>query len=106
VLDEEGKRLLGIILKNSRNIGELIEALLQFLRLGKKAVNKEDLNMDKMVNNLLTEQESDIKNRKITIDKEGNLGTASADNYLIKQVWINLLNNAIKFTSQRENAQI
>jgi light-regulated signal transduction histidine kinase (bacteriophytochrome) len=85
-------------------MNKLIEALLDFARLGRRAVRKENVNMDKMVNELVTTLLREGKTSpEITI---GPLGIAWADYQLIRQVWYNLLSNAIKFSAGKENARI
>ena len=104
VLDEEGRRLLGIILTSARSMHELIDALLQFSRLGRTAVHKEAVDLDKLVRGVVIEMEANgLAVGPVTI---GALGTARADRRLIRQVWYNLLSNAVKFSAGTPGAHI
>lgn len=103
-LDGEGNRLLGIVIRNARFMNELIEALLQFARLGKTAVRKEDVNMDKMVRTLAGEM-LDGQHPAPALSL-APLGVARADYQLIRQVWQNLLSNAIRFSAGKADPQI
>ncbi|WP_086595333.1 sensor histidine kinase [Hymenobacter crusticola] len=98
-LDEEGRRLLDIVLKSAHTMHELIEALLQFSRLGRTAVHKEPVDMDQLVRVLVTQvAESQAGQAGIEV---GALGQAWADRPLIRQVWFNLLSNAVKFSASQ-----
>lgn len=104
VIDSEGKRLLGNIQLNAKKMGNLIDDLLTFSRLGRKEVIKSLTNNKELVNNVLTE----IKNltnfcAKI---KLSNLPDSYADQVLIRQVWLNLLSNALKYSAKKEKPVI
>jgi signal transduction histidine kinase/CHASE3 domain sensor protein len=103
VLDEEGRRLLSIILNSARSMHELIEALLQFSRLGRTAVRKEVVDMDKLVRGMAAEISADQPGLHLNIS---SLGTAWADRQLVRQVWFNLLSNAVKFSASKPEARI
>jgi light-regulated signal transduction histidine kinase (bacteriophytochrome) len=100
-LDREAHRLLGIVLRNARFMNELIEALLQFSRLGRTAVRKEDVDMDRLVQGLVAELLADRDTKPaVTV---APLGLARADHQLIRQVWQNLLGNAISSQPPNRN---
>jgi PAS domain S-box-containing protein len=96
VLDAEGRRLLDIVLNSAQSMHELIEALLQFARLGRTAVRPEQVNMDQLVQDLLAELGTGPD--PLPALDLAPLGTAWADRQLIRQVWFNLLSNAVKFS--------
>ncbi len=104
VLDDEAKRLLRNIQSNALNMGTLIDDLLEFSRLGRKAVQKSKINNAALVNNILKEiSVSQKHNAVIQID---SLAPADADYSLLSQVWINLISNAIKYSSKKETPKV
>jgi PAS domain S-box-containing protein len=102
--DPEARRLMDIVLKNARFMNELIEALLLFARLGRTAVRYEPVDLDKLVQGLLTELLADRPVKPaVTVTP---LGVARADRRLIGQVWQNLLSNALKFSATKPTPHI
>jgi len=104
-LDEEGKKTIEVISKNSRKMGELIDDLLAFSRLGRKEVNSRDINMNSLVTSISEEFLSSFAENKIDISIQPLL-PASGDQALIKQVWVNLISNAIKYSGKKSKAII
>ena len=103
-LDAEGRRLLGIIRDNSRKMGELIDDLLGYSRLGRKPFSSAEIDMQRLVEEVLGElQASGGRFPRLEI---GALPTARGDATLLKQAWTNLLANALKFSSKREQPVI
>lgn len=103
ILDDEAKRLLGNIQRNARKMGTLIDDLLAFSRLGRKEVQKSEIDTEKMVQDILNEIASTEHNAKI---KVGPLPSAYGDKALLNQVWINLISNAIKYSATKESPEI
>ncbi len=103
-LDTEGNRLLGVIRDNAKKMGNLIDDLLAFSRLGRKPLLISRVNMNDLVKNILSDKS------KITVDhteiKYGKLHDISADNSLIQQVMTNLIANAIKYSAKVEKPVI
>ena len=98
--DAEGKRLLEVIKYNAKKMGNLIDELLSFSRLGKKDLKKTDLNMNELVEAALYEiEKSTSHNAVVKIEK---LHPVKGDYGLINQVVVNLLSNAIKYSSKVE----
>jgi PAS domain S-box-containing protein len=101
-LDSEGVRLLGIISDNAIKMGQLIDDLLEFSRLGRKGMHKTVFNMEQLVRPLLLELIRDnIPDKPIETDISA-LPDVCGDPQLLKQVWVNLLSNAIKFSKKQE----
>lgn len=103
-IDEEGKRLLGIIKYNAENMGRLIDDLLAFSRLGRKEMQKTDIDMNELVEGVLIEIDKSMKHgAKIKVNK---LHHIQSDYGLINQVMINLILNAIKYSSKKEKSVV
>lgn len=104
-LEEDATRVLNIISANSRRMGQLIDDLLRFSKVGKKAINRSYVEMSEIVNPIIDELLDSEKNRDIKIDRK-DLGPARVDVSMIRQVWTNLLSNALKYTQKKEQARI
>ncbi|HKZ68197.1 MAG TPA: PAS domain S-box protein [Chitinophagaceae bacterium] len=103
-LDDEAKRLLGNIRGNAHKMGVLIDDLLAFSRLGRKEVQRSDINMEKIVETALMEiGKSTQHDAAIKINP---LLNANADYSLLRQVWINLISNAVKYSGKKEQPEI
>jgi PAS domain S-box-containing protein len=103
-LDAEGQRITEIIIKNARRMGQLIDDLLDFSRMGRKELMRANLNMNDLVHDVLKELALE-STPTITINVHP-LPPAKADMGMLRQVWINLLSNAIKYSSKKEHIQI
>ena len=104
ILDDEGKRLLGNIQVNARNMGALIDDLLEFSRLGRKEVQKSRVNNKELVDDVVNELGNQVQhNAQITINA---LLPAYADHGLLRQVWVNLVSNAVKYSGKKEKPVI
>lgn len=98
-LDEEGMRRLGVIRDNSHKMSMLIEDLLAFSRLGREALSTAAIDMNGLVSEVVDEFRQN--GEALPPLALGNLPPARGDAALIKQVWVNLLGNAAKFSGQR-----
>jgi len=103
-LDEQGIGSLVAITKNSKRMGELIDDLLAFSRLGRKEINTTEINMLSVVNAVKDEEQLAITN-KVRFDIKEIL-PANGQQVLIKQVWVNLISNAIKYSHHQEETII
>ncbi|MDO8726587.1 MAG: PAS domain S-box protein [Candidatus Methanoperedens sp.] len=104
-LDEEGKRVLNIIRINTQKMGELIDNLLTLSRLGRKEMVLSDINMCELAKDVYEELRATVPGRILQFNIK-SLPVAIGDIKLIRQVFVNLLANAIKFTRSREIAVI
>ena len=104
-LDAEGNRLLVMVRASSRKMGELIDDLLAFSRLGREPLQTRPVQLDSLVHQIIDETRPSHNGRTIDF-VVGNLGTAEADPALLKQVLANLLSNAIKFTRDKDPAVV
>ena len=104
-LDDEGKRICGIIFSSATHMGELIDDLLSFSKIGRSSLNPSLIDMEKMVRNQFEGKISPNEKEKIKLNV-GKLHKAFGDVTLLGQVWINLLTNAIKYSSKNEISEI
>jgi len=100
-LDKEGERVLNVIRDNTVRMGELIDDLLNFSRLGRKEVEKKDISMEKMTRDVFDELKVSAPEGKVKLHMK-ELPPAWGDESLIREVLANLLSNAIKFSKNQE----
>ncbi len=105
VLDTEGQRICGVISHEARRMGLLIDDLLSFSRLSRMEMCHSWIDMQEMVQSVFHELTQTEGHRRIDFQVEA-LAPAAGDPGMIRQVWVNLLSNALKFTSQRQRAVI
>jgi light-regulated signal transduction histidine kinase (bacteriophytochrome) len=86
-------------------MGQLIDDLLAFSRTGKKELIKQDIDMTNLANAVVEEVRISTGIRKGTITVQ-ELPPAYADHSLLTLVFTNLINNAIKYSSTKENPEI
>ena len=104
-LDPEGRRLLGIVRTNTQQMGMLIDDLLSLSRVGRSEIRFCDIDMAQLVGIVLTEIQASSNPNRVHLNV-GSLENAWGDPTLIRQVWVNLLQNAFKFTGRTERAVI
>src|SRR6266851_4882445 len=104
-LDAEGRRLLGVVRASSQLMGRLIDALLDFARLGRQPLRTRSVELDELANQVIDELRAGCGGRSIEF-AVGKLRSAVADPALLKQVQANLLGNAIKFTRDKNPAVV
>ena len=104
-LDEEAQGFLKQICTSARQMGQLIDDLLAFSRLGRQPLSAQRVDMSGLVAQVLEELQPDLEGRQVDL-KRGELPHCFGDRALLKQVITNLLSNALKFTRTREVAQI
>jgi PAS domain S-box-containing protein len=104
-LDMEGQRVCSIIRENTAKMGRLIDDLLAFSRLGRAEMSLSRTDMETMANSVFHELTTPESRARIDF-QVGVLPPALVDPTLMRQVWMNLLANAIKFSSKRERAVI
>ncbi len=101
--DDEARRLINIILKNAKKMGQLIDDLLAFSRLGRKELAKQTISMKDMVRHVWEEQEQLAGDRHIELVLK-EIPEAYVDTATIRQLWVYLVSNAMKYTRHKEKA--
>ena len=104
-LDDEGRRVLGIICTNTEKMGQLIDDILAFSRLGRHDLQSSMVDMDGLARSVADELMELEQGREVHIHIEP-LSEAFGDLALLRQVWANLLSNALKFTGSKPRADI
>jgi len=104
-LPPEGLRYFNLVRDNAKKMGQLVDDLLAFSRLGRQALKMETVSPLDLVRRVLEELQSDREGRRVDLEI-GELPECQADPNLLKQVYLNLIQNAFKFTRGREVARI
>jgi light-regulated signal transduction histidine kinase (bacteriophytochrome) len=104
-LDESGRRYLDKIGQAARRMGILIDELLQFSRMNQIVLDASRVDLGAMVHEIITDMEHDTAGRVIDW-RLGSLPEADADPSMLRQVFANLIGNAVKYTGTRAEAEI
>ena len=104
-LDNEGQRLLGVVSEQTRKMGDLIDGLLRFSRTSREDLALAPVDMYALCGEVVAAFESQTGDREVTFNVE-ELPPAVGDYRMLKQVFENLIGNAVKFTGTREKAVI
>lgn len=104
-LDDEGKRVLNVVVNNARRMAQLIDDLLDFSRVSRKDVTRSSVNTENLVRSVVSELKGQENGRDIRFSISA-LDPCDADPNLLRQVWVNLLSNAVKYTRRRERSEI
>jgi PAS domain S-box-containing protein len=101
----EAARYLRIVRESAQQMGRLIDDLLAFSQLSRQPLDKQPIASAGLVRQALDLLSSEREGRRVEISI-GELPVCQGDPALLRQVWINLLSNALKFTRVREVARI
>ncbi len=104
-LDEKSQRFLRTILDSAKRMGNLIDDLLSFSRIGRVEAKKTEVDLAQLVKEVVAEVEQDTKGRDIAW-KIGALPVCYGDRSMLRLVVVNLVSNAVKFTRMRAPAVI
>lgn len=104
-LDDDGRRMLGLIRKEALRMVRLIDALLVFSRLGRQAIELEQIDMHELAQAVFDELAAREPERKLQLHLHP-LPAACGTRTMIRQVWENLIGNAVKFTKGRGVGEI
>lgn len=104
-LPADGVEKIQMILNSTQQMGQLIEDLLVFSRVGREPLRMRRVDTGRLVREVLAEMWDVYAGRNVeaVIDE---LPACRADRALLKQVFVNLLGNALKFTQQRERTEV
>lgn len=103
-LGKEGNRLLNIVMRNASRMGQLIDDLLDFSRLGRKTLTFSKIQVRQLVTEII--QELTVHEpRNIKWDIK-HMDEIRADANMMRQVWTNLISNALKYTKKVDLPEI
>jgi signal transduction histidine kinase len=105
VLGPSGQRYLGIISGSAKRLGALIDDLVVFAKMGRREKQESQVNMNLLVSEVLEESSQYANEREIEWNV-AQLPAVNGDRTLLKQVWTNLISNAVKYTRNRKCAEI
>ncbi len=104
-LDAKGQRYMDTIGDSAKQMGHLVDDLLVFSRMGRAEMNVSGVSMRRLVDEALDRLRSQTTGRDIDW-KIGSLPEVQGDPTMLRQVWLNLIDNAVKYTRTRERAEI
>ena len=104
-LSEEGRRVGSIIRDNAQNMGRLIDDLLAFSRISRFEVKKQDIDMKELAAAVFDQLTTEEQKQKIAFILHP-LETVPGDPAMMRQVLVNIISNAIKFSAFREKPEI
>jgi signal transduction histidine kinase len=104
-LPDDARRILDVISGETRRMGLLIDDLLRFSRLGRQPLAKQSVRVSELFREVLEELQREHAGRNVDA-RLGELPDCQGDRSLLRQVAVNLLSNAFKFTRQRPDAVV
>jgi signal transduction histidine kinase len=105
LLDEKSQRFIRTIIDSAKRMGNLIDDLLAFSRIGRAETKKTEVDLGQLVEEVVAEIGQDTKSREIAW-KIGALPVCYGDRSMLRLVVVNLVSNAVKFTRMRRPAEI
>lgn len=104
-LDDEGMRLLNVVRDNTHRMGQLIDDILKFSRSGRTEIIFSRIDMAKMAHAVAAELMASDPDSKLQMEIEP-IPPAPGDNAMMRQVFVNLISNAIKFSCRNATPKI
>jgi FixJ family two-component response regulator len=104
-LGEEGRRVIGIIRRGSQKMDQLIVGLLEFSRVGRERLELDRIDMTALADAAAAEAMAAYTGPKPQIDI-AELPEAAGDATVMRQVWCNLIGNALKYSAKRPEPRI
>src|SRR5499426_990782 len=105
ILDEKSRRYMLMILESAKRMGELIDDLLAFSRIGRAETRKTLFSLEQLVKEAVSEVQRETNGREIGW-RIGALPNLYGDRSMLRLALVNLVSNAVKFTRTRQRAEI
>jgi len=102
-LDDEGRRLLGVVRGSAAHMGHLIDDLLKFSQVGRRPLALAPLDMRALASEVVAEVSALHPKTHVELNA---LPAATGDRATLKQVWVNLIGNAVKYSSKVERPRV
>jgi len=96
-LPDDARQLVDLVHSGAMRMGQLIEDLLRFSRLSRQPLSRRQVQLSSLVQDILSELRKETEGRSVEI-VVGELADCTADTALLKQVFVNLISNALKYT--------
>jgi signal transduction histidine kinase len=104
-LDPSEQRYLGLICDSAKKMGSLIDDMLEFSRMGRVEMQKRTVDTQNLVREIIESLQEETAGRSINW-KQHDLPTVLADPSMLRQVFVNLISNAVKYSYKKETAAI
>jgi signal transduction histidine kinase len=104
-ISERGERHMQTIRKAGASMGQLIDDLLAFSRMSRTEMQSVDVPLDALIGDTVHDLEASLRDRRIHWEIQP-LPVVRGDKAMLKQVFVNLIENSVKYTSRREVANI
>jgi two-component system sensor kinase len=105
LLDDQGRRYLGLVRDNAEMMGQLIDNLLDFSRMSRRQMKETAIDLAELATVVFDEQIAQLGGRDVRLALRA-APPVRGDKDMLRQVLVNLLSNALKFTRPRERALI
>jgi len=105
-LDDTGRRYLDMVRGSARRMGALIDDLLQYSRVERRAMRWEPVNLERLVRDLVADREAEITDRGVRVEVALRFREVAGEREGLQQAVANLLDNALKFTRKVEQPTI
>jgi len=96
---------LDVLTSSTKQMAQLIDDLLAFSRMSRTEMRRQRVNFEDLVRDTRSKLEAETAGRNV-VWKQGNLPVMEGDAAMFRQVWVNLISNAVKYTRPRDPAEI
>jgi len=105
-LDDEAKRYLDNLVNSTERMSQLIEDLLAYSRVERREIKKSTIDLNELIDKITAEYQHGKINGNLKFKKEIEYGTVFTDKEALTQALRNLIDNAVKFTRERQHPEI